>query len=37
MPGKGKDLGKTEGAFHVQTLEFEGGHYEGGSGTITAV
>ena len=37
MNSKGKDPGKTEGAFHVLTLEVEGGHHAGGAGTVTAV
>ena len=36
LPVKGKNSGKTEGAFHVSILEVEGGHNSGGDGTITA-
>ena len=35
--GKGKNLGNTEGEFHVLTLEVEGGHHAGGVGTVIAV
>ena len=37
FPIKGKISGKTEVAFHVSTLEVEGGHHAGGAGTATAV
>ena len=37
MPVKGKNPGKTKGEFHVPTLEVEGGHNAGGTGTVTAV
>ena len=34
---KGKNYGDIEGAFHVSTLEVEGGHHAGGAGTATTV
>ena len=34
MPNQGKNPGKTERAFHVSTLEVEGGHLTGGGGTV---
>ena len=36
MPGKGTDPREIEVAFHIPTLEFEGGHHAGGSRTVTA-
>ena len=34
---KGKNSGKTEGAFHVLTMEVKVGHHAGGDVTVTAV
>ena len=37
MIGQGKNPGKAEGAFYFSTLEVEGGHLAGGTGTVAAV
>ena len=37
MPKQGKKSGKNEGAFHVLTLEVEGGHIAGETGTVAAM
>ena len=37
LPVKGKKPGEIKGAFHVSTMEVEGGDHAGGAGTATAV
>ena len=37
FPAKEKPLGKAKGTLYVSSLEIEGGHLSGGSGTVTAV
>ena len=37
MPGQCKKNGKAKGKLYVSSLEIEGGHLAGGTGTVTTV